>query len=169
MPPDVDPGLQTLAQTYAFGAAPAAQTLVLLDAKGGTVVLDGSGLTSAFPYTLSVLGNAKFGGGVTVHAVQVLIGASPYAVSQTDYYLEVQSNGGAITVNLPALTGGTVPNGRIIVVGDSGYNAAVSNITVVRGNVADKINNVAASFVQVVSGSVLQLKANTTTNNWEIT
>lgn len=122
--------------------------------------------------TFGATGTAQFAAGQAVFSKQVLIGASPYTVDSvatvTDYCLEVQSNGGAITVNLPALTGGTQLNGRIIIIKDSGYNAAVSNITLVRGNAADKINNVAASYTINVSGTCLWLKANTTNNDWEI-
>ena len=118
--------------------------------------------------TLGVDGSLQVGGAITVASKQILVGASPYTVLATDFMLEVQSNGGAITINLPALTGGTVPNGRIIPIIDSGYNAAVANTTFVRGNGADKINSVAASYVQNISGAAIWLKANTTTNNWEI-
>ena len=104
-----------------------------------------------------------------LHAVTILIGQSPYTILDTDYGLDVQSNGGAITVTLPALTGGTVPNGRVIEVKDAGYDAAVNNITVARGNGGDKIENVAGSYTISSNGANLILRANTTNNNWEIT
>jgi hypothetical protein len=92
--------------------------------------------------------------------------AGPYVVTATDYAIEVRYTAtGAISINLPSIA--TVGNGRIIVVIDSGYNASVNNITLIR-NGADKINNVAANYVQTVSGSCIWLKANTTTSNWEI-
>ncbi len=119
-------------------------------------------------WSLYVEGNTRFGGAQTIPGKQILIGASPYTVLETDYFLEVQSNGGAITINLPALTGGTQLNGRIIIIKDSGYNAAAANITVVRGNAGDKINNVAGSYAINGSGNALALKANTTNNDWEI-
>ena len=70
---------------------------------------------------------------MVVFGKQILVGASPYTVLPTDYALEVQSNGGAITVTLPALTSGTVLNGHVYLVIDSGYSASISNITVARG------------------------------------
>jgi hypothetical protein len=73
--PDIDP-VETLAATYAAGAAPAAQTMTLLDAKGGTIVMDGAGLTGAFPYTLSVLGNQFLSQSL---AVGVNVGVVPTA------------------------------------------------------------------------------------------
>lgn len=120
-------------------------------------------------WSLYVEGNTRFGGAQTIPGKQILVGASPYTVLETDYFLEVQSNGGAITINLPALTGGTQLNGRIIIIKDSGYNAGVANITIARGNAGDKIDNVADSYTIAVStGLCLWLKANTANNDWEI-
>ena len=127
----------------------------------------GLNVTIANPYALWVAsGNTRFDGGLIVHGTNVA--GSPYAVLSTDYYLECRTltgGGLAITVNLPALAG--VNNGRIILVGDSDYNAGVSNITI-HPNGANKINNINANYVIAVSGTVVQLKANTTTGNWEI-
>ena len=50
---------------------------------------------------------------------------------------------------------------------DSGYNAAVNNITWVR-NGADTIENVAGNYLQIVTGSLISFTANATTNNWEL-
>jgi hypothetical protein len=74
--PPVIPGTESLAATYAIGAAPIDQTLVLTDARGGTVVLNGAGLTGAYPYTLSVLGNQFLGQSM---AVGVNVGVVPTA------------------------------------------------------------------------------------------
>lgn len=109
-------------------------------------------------------------GGVTEKGTDINA-AGPYNVLSTDDLLHVRYTAtGAITLNLPALTGGTVLNGRRIRVKDSGYNAAANNITLAVGNAADKIENGAAgvSYVITVSGSCIWLVANTTTNNWEI-
>jgi len=92
--------------------------------------------------------------------------AGPYTVLSTDYYLEIQYTATAtISINLPAIS--TVGNARIVVSVDSGYNAAVHNITLVRSG-ADKINNVSGNYIQNVSGSAIKLKSNLTTGNWEI-
>lgn len=74
--PGGPPGGNTLAATYAVGTVPADQTMVLLDARGGTVILNGAGLTGAFPYTLSVLGNQFLGQSL---AVGVDVGSVPTA------------------------------------------------------------------------------------------
>lgn len=165
-----EPGAGT---TYFYGADIDLSGLLITAGAGTSTVaaLRLSACTSAnvgTTYALDLIGNAKLTGGQIIKSVQVLIGVSPYTVGATDYCLEVQSNGGAITINLPALTGGTVENGRVIVIKDSGYNAAISNITIVRGNVGDKINNVAGSYTVTVSSVCLWLKANTTNNDWEI-
>ena len=148
-------------------AASAVVTTDFFTCRVGAATFTGSA-SATRSFSLGVDGNLKLGGGVVVFGKQILVGASPYAVLPTDYALEVQSNGGAITVTLPALTGGTVLNGRIYLVIDSGYSASISNITVARGNVGDKINNVAASYLINLSGTALRLKANTTNNNWEL-
>jgi hypothetical protein len=160
----------TLSQVYDHGTVAADQTLVLTDAHGGGVVIDGSSPGFTGTTSFYVNGNSHFGGGQAVSGIRVLVGASPYSVVISDYILEVQSNGGAITINLPALTGGSQVNGRIIIIKDSGYNAAVANITVAVGNAADQIENGGAgvSYIINLSGSCIWLKANTTNNNWEI-
>jgi hypothetical protein len=150
-------------------AASAVVTTDFFTCRIGAATFAGVGPASATRnWCLGVDGNTKLGGGITAFGRQILFGASPYAVVEGDFFLEVQSNGGAITVTLPALTGGTVPNGRICVVIDSGYSAAASNITVARGNAGDKINNAAASYVINTGGACIWLKANTTNANWEI-
>jgi hypothetical protein len=104
----------------------------------------------------------------TFNATDVNV-AGPYIVASTDFYLEVRYTAtGAIHITLPALTGGSQTSGRTIAIKDSGYNAANNSITIDRGNGGDKIENVAGSYIISISGSCLWLKANTTTNNWEI-
>jgi predicted enzyme related to lactoylglutathione lyase len=148
-------------------AASAVATTDFYTARFGVATIAASA-TITNNWSLFSEGNTKLGGGLTAHSVPILIGQSPYTVLQTDFFLEVQSNGGAITVVLPALTGGAVPNGRLVCIKDSGYNATVSNITVQRGNGADKINNVVGDYTINVSSTCLWLKANTTNLDWEI-
>ena len=122
--------------------------------------------TTGFLVGADSAGSIIFVGALTEHATNVA--GSPYNVAARDYYLECRTltgGGLAITANLPALVG--VNNGRIIVVGDSDYNAVVSNITI-HPNGANKINNINADYIINVSGTVVRLKANTTTGNWEI-
>jgi hypothetical protein len=61
--------------------------------------------------------------------------ASPYSVSATDFYLAVNSSGGAITITLPALA----TKGSHLIIADASGNAGTNNITV-SGNG----NNIAA-------------------------
>jgi hypothetical protein len=140
-----------------------AATLTIL---GAPIV--GANVAITNPYAFWVQsGNVRLDGGQIVKGVDVNA-AGPYVVTATDYMLEVRYTAmGAISIQLPALTGGTTLNGRIIPIIDSGYNAAVNAITFVLGNAADKIDNVNANYVQNVSGACFWLKANTTTNNWE--
>lgn len=110
-------------------------------------------------------GNAKLGGGCTFTGTDINA-AGPYTVLETDFFLEVRYTAtDVITINLPAIA--TTGNGRVIPVIDSGYNAAIKNITLAR-NGADKINNVAGNYTMAVSGQCLWLKANATTSNWEL-
>ena len=157
----------SLAYAYERGSTADDQHIILKDSKGGKIVIDGTdpGFTEFF--SLQLLGNVNLGAGQVVASKPILIGDSPYNVLDTDYFLEVQSDSGTITVVLPALTGGAQPNGRIIAVKDSGYNAPASYITLVRGDPGDKIENINANYVINTSGICLWLKANTTTNNWE--
>ena len=135
----------------------------------GVATFAGIGPASATRnWSLYVEGGTRFGGGQTIARTDVNA-AGPYVVLATDYFLEVRYTAtGAIQITLPALTGGTQLGGRIIIIKDSGYNAAAFNITVALGNGADKIENVNANYTINVSGACLWLKANTTTNNWEI-
>ena len=133
----------------------------------GVATFAGAGPASATQsWSLGVDGNLKLGAGLTVHGTNVA--ATPYNIVATDYYLECRTltgGGLAITANLPALS--ATPNGRIIFVGDSDYNATISNISIVP-NGTNKINNVNATYVINASGTVVTIKANTTTMNWEI-
>jgi len=122
-------------------------------------------LSATRAWSLKAVGNVQFGAGQQIHATDVNV-AGPYVVLATDYALEVRRTAtAAISINLPSIA--TVGGGWILISIDSGYNAAVNNITLVR-NGADTINNVAGNYVQNVSGSAIWLKANATTNNWEI-
>ena len=113
---------------------------------------------------LKVVGDSLLWGGVTIKGKPVT--AASYTVLATDFSLEVTYTAtGAVNIQLPPIV--NVRNGRLIVSIDSGYNANTHNITLVRTG-GDKINNVAGDYIQNVSGSTIWLKANTTTNNWEI-
>ena len=125
-----------------------------------------AGLASATrSWSLGIDGNTKFGGGIEVHGTDVNV-VGPYIILATDYYLHVRRTAtAAISLNLPSIA--VVGDGFVIMAKDSGYNAAVNNITWVR-NGADTIENVAGSFLQNVTGSLITFVANATTNNWEL-
>lgn len=94
------------------------------------------------------------------------VNVSSYNVAATDVMLKDRyTTTGASAVNLPALSGTT--NGRLLIVVDSGNNAATNNITVVPAG-TNKIGGAAASYVINVSGSAISFNANTVTGNWEI-
>lgn len=72
-------------------------------------------------------GSIRFGSGWVVPVTSVNNAASPYTVLGTDYFISVDTSGGAVTVTLPAATGLA---GRTYVIRDTGGAAAVSNITI---------------------------------------
>jgi len=121
--------------------------------------------TDATDIVFNVNGSTRLYGGLTVRGTDINA-AGPYNVAVTDFCLEVRYTAtGAIQINLPAIS--TVGNGRVIVVIDSGYNAAANNITVAR-NGADKINNIAGNYTMNTSGDCKRFKSNSTTSNWEL-
>jgi hypothetical protein len=150
-------------------AASAVVTTDFYTLKVATPTFIGAGPASATrSWSLAIDGNMKFGGGQTVASTDVNA-AGPYVVLATDYVLNVRYTAtGIITITLPALTGGTQLMGRVIIIKDAGYNAAAHNITAALGNAGDKIENINGNYTISTSGACLWLKANTTTNNWEI-
>lgn len=147
-------------------AASAVVTTDFFTCRIGAATFAGVGPASATRnWSLGIDGNTKFGGGQNVKGTDVNV-AGPYTILDTDYVLEVRRTATApISLNLPSIA--TVGNGHVAISKDSGYNAAANNITLVR-NGADTIENVAGNYVQNVTGSAIWLKANATTNNWEI-
>ena len=147
-------------------AASAVVTTDFFTCRIGAATFAGVGPASVTRnWSLGIDGNMKFGGGQNVKGTDVNV-AGPYTVLATDYVLEVRYTTTApISLNLPSIA--IVGNGHIVISKDSGYNAAINNITLVP-NGADTIENVAANYIQLVSGSAIWLKANATTNNWEI-
>ena len=158
------------APTYGFNAASVVTAAATVAITGAPAPGPNATITNAYALWVqagitSLDGNTKFGGGQNVKGTDVNV-AGPYAILDTDYVLEVRRTATApISLNLPLIA--SVGNGRVVISKDSGYNAALNNITLVR-NGADTIENVAANYVQLVSGSAIWLKANATTNNWEI-
>ena len=95
------------------------------------------------------------------------VNATPYnVVGGNDCYLQDRRTAtGASTVNFPSIA--TVGDGHVLIVKDSGYNAATNNITCVP-NGGDAINNVAGNYTMNVDGISLAFVANATTSDWEI-
>ena len=147
-------------------AASAVVTTDFYTCRIGAATFTGAGPASATRnWSLGIDGNTKFGGGQTIHGTDVNV-AGPYTILATDYYLHVRRTAAAaISLNLPSIA--VVGDGFVIMAKDSGYNAAINNITWVR-NGADTIENVAGNYLQIVTGSLIRFVANATTNNWEL-
>jgi hypothetical protein len=90
------------------------------------IVINASGAASALQLDAGT-GSIRFGSGLVVPVTSVNNAASPYTVLGTDYFIAVDTSGGAVTVTLPAATGLA---GRTYVIRDVGGAAAVSNITI---------------------------------------
>lgn len=89
-----------------------------------------------------------------------------YPVASGDQLLSVRRTASGICeIEMPAIA--TVPPGRILVIKDTGYNAAVNNITVTPSG-ADTINNIAAPYIIMLSGTALWLSANAVAGDWGI-
>ena len=83
----------------------------------------------------------------------------------TDAYLSVTYTGtGAVTITLPDIT--SAMDGYEIPIKDAGYNASNFNITI-NADATDTIENAASSVISG-DGDAITIKANSSTNNWEI-
>lgn len=132
----------------------------------GTAIFVGAGPASATRnWSLGIDGNTKFSGGQTIHGTDV-DAVGPYTILATDYYLHVRRTAtSTISLNLPSIA--VVGDGFVVMAKDSGYNAAVNNITWVPNGV-DTIENVAGNYIQNIPGSLITFVSNATTNNWEL-
>ena len=149
------------ASAYIYTSSPAGFSIIA-DAPNTQIRLAAGGNVAGVTLSSSQL---TVGVGLALTGTDVNV-AGPYAVLATDFFLEVRRTATApITINMPSIA--TVGSGHIVAIMDSGYNAAVNNITVAP-NGADSINGVAANYTMGVSGSCLWFKANTTTANWEL-
>lgn len=90
------------------------------------ILITASGAASAMTLDAGT-GSIRFGSGLVVPVTSVNNAASPYTVLGTDYFISVDTSGGAVTVTLPAATGLA---GRMYVIRDTGGAAAVNNITI---------------------------------------
>jgi len=93
--------------------------------KGGTASGDDLVLQSTDNATKGVV---QLIGGHKITRTAVAFAATPYAVLEGDYYIGVDSSGGAIVIGLPVAA--TAGAGRVIVVKDESGNAAANPIAV---------------------------------------
>ena len=153
------------ARTYAFAAASTVATAATVAITGAPAA--GANATITNPLALWVMaGVARFDGNTKLRRA-----AGPHdrrerrrPLRRTHHRLlhprSLHGDGRDLPANLPSIA--TVGDGWVVYSADSGYNAAVNNITLVR-NGTDKINNVAGNYAQNVAGSVIKLTANATT------
>jgi len=83
------------------------------------------GSTNAPSYPFSVVGISQLSGGVIYKRVYK---TGDYTLTPADYYIGVDTTGGAVTLTLPAA--GAVLDGQTWVVKDEGGNASSNNITI---------------------------------------
>lgn len=112
------------------------------------IVINASGAASALQLDAGT-GSIRFGTGLVVPVTTVVFGASPYTVLGTDYFISVDTSGGAVTVTLPAATALT---GRTFVIRDTGGAAAISNITIGGGG-TNLVGGGAAAATKVLSAA----------------
>lgn len=130
------------------------------------IVISASGAASAFQVDAGT-GSFRIGTGLVIPSTDVAFGDSPYTVLGTDYFISVDTSGGAVTVTLPAATALT---GRTFVIRDTGGAAAVSNITIGGGG-TNLVGGGAAAATKVLSAaySGATVYSNGTTWNYAYT
>lgn len=112
------------------------------------IVITASGAASAFQVDAGT-GSFRIGTGLVVAVTSVNNAASPYTVLGTDYFISVDTSGGAVTVTLPAAT---ALAGRTFVIRDTGGAAAVNNITIGGGG-TNLVGGGAAAATKVLSAA----------------
>ncbi len=141
----------------ATGAA--AKDIIITNTNGSMTLTAGESVTDAMNITASGVasrvnitagtGSIKFVSGWIVPVTSVVFGASPYTVLGTDYFISVDTSGGAVTVTLPAASAVT---GRTFVIRDTGGAAAASNITIGGGG-TNLVGGGAAAATKVISAA----------------
>ncbi len=125
-------GIQILASGAAAGED------ILVTATGSSITLTSTeNVTDAINFTASGAasrinltagtGSINLASGLIVAKKDLVFADSPYTVLGTDYFLSVDTSGGAITVTLP---NAATLAGRTYVIRDTGGAAAATNITV---------------------------------------
>ncbi len=119
----------------ATGAA--GKDTIITNSAGSITITAGESATDAFNLTASGAasrvnitagtGSINLASGLIINTTDVVFIDSPYTILGTDYFISVDTSGGAITVTLP--NAATV-TGRTYVIRDTGGAAAASNITI---------------------------------------
>jgi fibronectin-binding autotransporter adhesin len=112
------------------------------------IVINASGAASRVRVAAGT-GSIHLNSGLVVKATSVNNAASPYTVLGTDYFIYVDSSGGAVTVTLPAAT---ALAGRTFVIRDAAGSAAVNNITIGGGG-TNLVGGGAAAATKVLSAA----------------
>jgi hypothetical protein len=141
----------------ATGAA--AKDIIITNTNGSMTLTAGENVTDAMNFTANGLasrinltagtGSIKFASGWVVPVTTVLFVDSPYTVLGTDYFISVDTSGGAITVTLP---NAATLAGRTYVIRDTGGAAAASNITIGTGG-GNLVGGGASAATKVISAA----------------
>jgi hypothetical protein len=141
----------------AVGAA--AKDIIVTNTNGSMTLTAGENVTDAMNFTASGAasrinlsagtGSIKFASGWIVPVTTVLFADTPYTVLGTDYFISVDTSGGAITITLP--NAATVA-GRTFVIRDTGGAAAASNITIGTGG-GNLVGGGASAATKVISAA----------------
>jgi len=106
-----------------------------LSPTAGNWNINGNGVSGSGTSTAGNIYTTGSGSTLTINSTQaqfmtnytqVLIGASPYTVLATDYYISCVSSGGAITLKLP----NAPTTNRLFIIKDQSGNASVDNISI---------------------------------------
>jgi hypothetical protein len=120
---------------------------------GTAVITGGSGITvTSSANTITISGSG------TIIYTYTNVSSSPYVVLTTDYYISVNSSGGAITVQLP--NAATV--GKTFIIKDRTGSAATNNITITTVGGAVNIDG-ATTFVMNSAYQSISVLGNGTT------
>jgi hypothetical protein len=139
----------------------------LLAGRAGGQTLQG-GTDSGDDFVLESTSHATKGvlqliGGQRVRRTAVNNAASPYAVLEGDYYIGVDTSGGAVTINLQAAA--TAAEGKVLIVKDESGDAGASNITV-DPNGTEQIDEGGAGTPVTISSNFGSITLITDGSNW---
>jgi hypothetical protein len=141
----------------ATGAA--AKDIIITNTNGSMTLTAGENVTDAMNFTASGAasrinltagtGSINLASGLIVAKKDVVFADSPYVVLGTDYFLSVDTSGGAVTVTLP---NAATLAGRTYVIRDTGGAAAATNITVATAG-GNLVGGGASAATKVISAA----------------